>query len=49
MPSKVIIYAINVEDNTVFDDRFSPQIQNAIKQISEHIKKDIEKYLCKFH
>lgn len=49
MPDKIIVYAVNVSDNTTFNECFSPEIQNAIQPISENIKKDIQKYLSKFN
>jgi len=49
MPDKIIVYAVNVLDNITFDDSFSPEIKDALQPISEHIKRDIQEYLSKFH
>ena len=45
MPSKVIIYAINVGDNENFGESLTSGIQKTLPLISKCIKKDIEKYL----
>jgi len=45
MPDKVIIYAVNVLDNTTFCESFSTEIQSTLPSISDDIRKDIQKYL----
>lgn len=45
MPDNIVIYGVNVLDNTVFDECLSPEIRNAMQTIADDIKQDMQKYL----
>lgn len=45
IPDKIIIYAVNVLDNSTFGESLSSKIKRVLPLISDDIKKDIQKYL----
>ncbi len=47
IPSKIIIYAIQIVDNSTFQEQCTPQIENQIPKIASDIIE--EEHLCRTH